>query len=420
LSGVSLTGDRFFYVNPLGSKGQHHRVPWFDCSCCPSNIVRYIPGMGERAYATGANAIWTVLYMGCTADIELEGSRVRMTQQTRYPWDGRITLTVTPQASFEFDLHLRIPSWCRQSPGLTLNGKPMDPPPAKDGFVRIRREWNSGDVVTLDLPMRVERVYADRRVKADVGRVAIQRGPIVYCLEGVDGEGHVRDLCLPRESKLESAFDPNLLGGVIAVRGDALAVARNDAGELDTSRVQFQAVPYYAWDNRAAGPMVVWIPETPELAEIPGEDAVVLDGVRIRASHCFGNDTLAALADGELPGSSGDHALPRMTWWDHCGTSEWVSYQFPKPRTLSSSSVYWFDDTGRGQCRVPAEWKLSWLDGEEWKPVKLKPGLSYDVAIDRFNAVEFEPVTTAALRLEVQLRPEFSGGILEWQVALGK
>jgi DUF1680 family protein len=416
LSGVSLSGDRFFYVNPLGSKGNHHRVPWFDCSCCPSNIVRYIPGMGERAYAVGGNAIWTVLYMGGAADIELESGSVPVIQTTRYPWDGVVTIRFTNPRAIEFDLNLRIPGWCRESPMLKLNGEPIDMPPVESGYARLSRQWTCGDVVELELPMHAERVYADEHVKADIGRVAIERGPVIYCVEGCDNDGHARDLFLPKNSKLQAAFEPDLLGGVTVVRGEAMAVGRDDEGKLASEPLQFQAIPYCVWDNRAPGPMMVWLPETPELAEIAGDDGIVLDGVRIRASHCFDNDTVAALADSLLPQSSGDHALPRMTWWDHRGTSEWVSCQFPKSRQVAVSSVYWFDDTGRGQCRLPAEWKLLWLDGADWKPVKLVSGSKYATEPDCFNQVEFEPVVTPALRLEVKLQGEFSGGILEWRV----
>jgi hypothetical protein len=168
------------------------------------------------------------------------------------------------------------------------------------------------------------------------------------------------------------------------------------------------------WDNRKAGEMVVWLPEVPELAELPGEDGVLSNGVRVRGSHCWPNDTLAALNDGLLPKSSSDHSIPRMTWWDHRGTDEWVSYRFPQPRGISTCAVYWFDDTGTGSCRVPAEWRLLWRDGEVWKPVRLTNGAEYGTALDRFNRVTFESVTTRELKLEARLRPGFSGGILEW------
>jgi hypothetical protein len=416
LSGVSLTGDRFFYVNPLGSKGTHHRVPWFDCSCCPTNLVRYIPGMGERVYAQRDNGIWTVLYMSNVATIHLKDGKVKLTQETKYPWDGDIQITVDPDKRFAFDIHLRAPGWCDSAKAVTVNGKKPDKITYANGYVRLSRIWKKGDVIRLGLPMPVKRVYAHPRVKADVGRVALQRGPVVYCLEEVDNGGQVRNLCLPRKTRLSAAFKKDFLRGVVVVEGEALAVSRNKEDKRVTRPVRFRAVPYSTWDNRKAGPMVVWLPEEAGLAEIPGEDGVVSGGVRIRASHCNATDTLTALNDGVLPKSSNDHDIPRMTWWDHRGTREWVSYRFPKARTVSGASVYWFDDTGRGQCRVPAEWCLLWKDGKEWKPVKLTGKSAYGTARDAFNKVTFEKVTTTELKLEVKLKRGFSGGILEWTI----
>jgi hypothetical protein len=419
LSGVSLGGDRFFYVNPLGSVGKHHRVPWFDCSCCPTNIVRYVPGMGERVWAHRDNGVWAVLYMGNTATIPLKDGKVRLTEKTKYPWDGDVEITVEPEKSFTFDVNLRIPAWCRVEPKLTVNGE--NTAAALDrGYVQLNRTWKAGDVIKLSLPMPVERVHADPHVKADVGRVAIQRGPIVFCLEGVDNEGGVRNLCLPQQARLSAAFEKDVLGGVVVVSGEAQAVSRPDNG-LQTKPVKFRAVPYFAWDNRKPGPMIVWLAETPEHAELPGEAGVVIvGGIRMRASHVNPSDTLEALNDGVVPASSKDHAIRRMTWWDHRGSTEWIAYDTTKSRTLTAAKVYWFDDTGIGACRVPAEWRLLWRDGDQWKPVELLPGEKYDTAIDRFNKVAFRPVTTRELRLEVKLKPGFSGGVLKWRVTESK
>jgi DUF1680 family protein len=413
LSGVSLSGDRFFYVNPLGSKGQHHREEWFGCSCCPTNIVRYVPGMGERLYAHRDNDVWTVLYAGSTATVALAEGKVKLTQQTDYPWDGTVRITVEPEKSFRFGLNLRIPGWCKETPSVTVNGAKQKAALEK-GYLRIGRTWQTGDEVRLELPMPVERVCADPHVKADVGRVALMRGPIVYCLEGVDNDGQVRNLCLPREAKLTATLEKDLLRGVVVIRGEALAVSRDNDDKLTTRPVRFQAVPHATWDNRKAGEMVVWLPETPEVAELPGEDGVLSNGIRVRGSHCWQNDTLAALNDGLLPKSSNDHSIPRMTWWDHRGTDEWVSYRFPQAREVSTCAVYWFDDTGVGSCRVPAAWRLLWRDGDTWKPVWLTKGAEYGTVLDRFNRVTFEPVTTRELKLEARLQPGFSGGILEW------
>ncbi|HEY1861277.1 MAG TPA: beta-L-arabinofuranosidase domain-containing protein, partial [Gemmataceae bacterium] len=395
ISGVALDGEHFFYVNPLGSLGTHHRVEWFDCSCCPTNLVRYIPGMGERAFATHDNAIWTVLYLGNSANAKLKDGTVKLTEETRYPWDGEVKLTVDPESSFAFDLHLRVPGWCNSTPKITVNDKAVEAK-AEHGYVTLNRTWKAGDEVRLSLPMPVERVHADPKVKADVGRVALQRGPVVYCVEGVDNDGKVRNLVLPKDAPLSASFEKNLLGGVEVIRGDALAVSRGDNDKLLTKPVKFQAVPYSTWDNRKPGPMLVWLPETPELAELPGEEgAVSANGMRIRASHVFSNDTLAELNDGQTPKSSKDHEVRRMTWWDHRGTSEWISYKFAKPRKVTESSVYWFDDTGVGQCRIPAEWRLLYKDGDDWKAVKRAEGSSFGTALDQFNKVTFEPVTTA-------------------------
>ena len=416
LSGVSLSGDRFFYVNPLGSVGKHHRVPWFDCSCCPTNIVRYLPGMGERVYARRGNGLWTVLYMGGTATVSLAGGKVELTQRTHYPWDGEVTITVRPEKSFAFDLYLRVPGWCRSRPAVAVNGRALAGVQADKGCVKVSRTWAAGDEVRLSLPMPVERVHADPRVKADVGRACLQRGPVVYCLEGVDNGGRVRNLVLPAHAKLSAAFEKDLLGGVVVVRGEALAVSRSEEGERVTRPVAFQAVPYATWDNRKPGPMVVWLAEQAGLAEIPGEEGVVANGVLVRASHVNATDTLEHLNDDVVPKSSGDHSIPRMTWWDHKGTTEWVAFRFPKPREVSSAAVYWFDDTGVGACRVPASWRLLWWDGNAWKPVTLKGKSDYGTALDRFQSVAFEPVTTRELKLEATLKPGFSGGVLKWMV----
>ncbi len=417
ISGVSLSGDRFFYENPLGSTGGHHRVPWFGTSCCPTNIVRYIPAMGERVYAQKGDAVWTVLYIGNDAELTLPSGKVKLKEETKYPWEGDVQLTVEPAKSFAFDLHLRVPGWCDGEPAVTVNGEKLSGLKAEKGYLKIARTWKSGDVVRLSLPMPVQRVYADPHVQADEGRVALQRGPVVYCLEGVDNDGQVRNLVLPKDAKLTTEFDKELLGGVVVVKGEAQAVTGlDDEGKPIVKTTSFVAIPYCIWDNRKPGPMVVWLPERPELAEPPGDLGVLSNGVRVRASHVWQNDTLAAVNDGVAPKRSNDQSIHRHTWWDHRGTEEWIAYRFGKPRKIDGCSVYWFDDTSVGQCRTPAEWRLLWRDGDEWKPVKLTGAASYDTAPDQFNTVTFESVTTRELKIEVKLKKDISGGVLKWAV----
>ena len=304
ISGVSLSGDRFFYENPLGSTGGHHRVPWFGTSCCPTNIVRYIPAMGERVYAQKGDAVWTVLYIGNDAELTLPSGKVKLKEETKYPWEGDVQLTVEPAKSFAFDLHLRVPGWCDGEPAVTVNGEKLSGLKAEKGYLKIARTWKSGDVVRLSLPMPVQRVYADPHVQADEGRVALQRGPVVYCLEGVDNDGQVRNLVLPKDAKLTTEFDKELLGGVVVIKGEAQAVTGlDDEGKPIVKTTSFVAIPYCIWDNRKPGPMVVWLPEQPELAEPPGDLGVLSNGVRVRASHVWQNDTLAAVNDGVAPKS---------------------------------------------------------------------------------------------------------------------
>jgi uncharacterized protein len=265
LSGVSLAGDRFFYTNPLGSTGKHHRVSWFSCPCCPTNLVRYLPAMGERLYAHRGDDLWTVLYCGSTAIVPLHSGKVKIDQESKYPWEGLIELKLTPEKPMTFTLHCRVPGWCHELPEVAINGEKQREVIIDQSHVTVKREWKSGDVVRLTLPMTPQRVYADPKVKANVGRVALMRGPIVYCLEGVDHpDGRVRNIVLPPSAKLHAEFDPNLLGGVTVITGEALAVVDDPGG---TKPMSIKAVPYSTWDNRAPGEMVVWLPESKELVE---------------------------------------------------------------------------------------------------------------------------------------------------------
>ncbi len=417
LSGVSLDGAKFFYVNPLASHGGHHRQSWYGCACCPTNVVRFVAALGGYVYAglADGDGVCVLQYVNSSTTVPLKRGKVKLTQQTRYPWDGRVRITVEPEGADAFAVRVRIPGWC-EGGVVTVNGDRADAKP-KDGFVTIRRTWNSGDTIDIDLPMPVRRVQADPNVKENVGRLAIMRGPVVYCLEDCDNPGAVDRVAIGANAKLEAKFEPDLLGGVVVIKGEGATaeLVEADDGTLNAEArpVDLTAIPYYAWDNRAAGRMVVWVPtELPKRADLKGATIAVI--ARPAASHCCPRDSVTALNDNLLPKSSIDHDIPRLTWWDHKGTREWVAYVFEKPRTFSKAEVYWFDDTGRGACRVPASWRLVWREGTKWRPVEATS--PYGVQKDRFNVVTFKPVTTRELRIEVQLQPNVSGGILEWRV----
>ena len=278
LSGVSAGGDRFFYQNPLESAGNVERSVYFEVACCPSNLARLMAQMPGFIYAQRGDTLYVNLFVGSTARVTLPSGRVSVVQQTQYPWDGRIRITVKPEKPADFALRVRVPGWAREQPvpsdlyrfadrrsdqlALRVNGKsvPLGGPDLKvgaysDGFARIRRRWSSGDMVELDLPMPVRRVVAHESVKADRGRAAIERGPIVYAVEAVDNDGRVSNLVLPLSIVLRHEVRPSLLGGIGVVTGPGMAV---DAS--GTRKVQVTAIPYFAWANRGKGEMAVWVP----------------------------------------------------------------------------------------------------------------------------------------------------------------
>jgi DUF1680 family protein len=269
LSGVSLAGNTFYYENPLSSAGDHHHVPWFECPCCPPNVARVIASVGQYFYSTGPGGAWVHLFGGSTAALEVDGRLVQVRQETQYPWDGAVRLTLTPEGPQTLTLHLRVPGWCK---GYTLavNGEAQDLPPTPAGYLAITREWQPGDVVIYTMAMPVEAVWANPAVRQLEGRVAIQRGPIVYCLEGCDHD----NLILDRISVDSAAIPhfavqhrPDLLGGVNVIRGQGLAIAEEAWGETlyrsgaapAQTPLDIVAVPYCVWDNREAGEMRVWL-----------------------------------------------------------------------------------------------------------------------------------------------------------------
>ncbi len=267
LSGVALDGTHFFYDNPLESRGTHHREGWFEVSCCPTNVVRFLPTLGAYMYSTGETELAVHLYAAGEAHLTLaSGLAVTVRQETRYPWEGQVRLTIEPEQAAEFALRLRLPGWCRKAT-LSVNGTAVTPP-LERGYAVLSRSWQPGEVVELDLTMPVEKVAAHPEVAQDVGRVALQRGPLVYGLEDVDHEVSVHQLTLSPEAEFTVRFDPDLLGGVAVLEGEAAVPDRTHwEGQLYRPyergagrTLPVRAVPYYAWDNRAPGGLVVWVP----------------------------------------------------------------------------------------------------------------------------------------------------------------
>ena len=428
ISGVSLDGKSFFYPNPLESSGQHERSPWFGCACCPGNITRFLASVPGYVYAQRGDSLYVNLFVGNTADIKMDRTTLHVAQETRYPWDGAVKLTVTPKGDADFTIHVRIPGWARNQASptglyafadksdatngapavLRVNGQPV-PLKIEKGYVAIARQWKAGDAIDLNLPMPIRRVLANDAVAADRGRVTLQRGPIVYCAEWPDNPGgHVRNLVLPRNAVLKAEFRPELLKGVVRISGNGSALVLDNEGKVHRQPQLITAIPYYAWAHRGPGEMLVWLPET-EAAARPLPVPTIASASSVTSSV---PKNAGAIHDGEIPRASREHnPYGDFDWSPKMGTTEWVQYSFAKPTRVSSAAVYWIDS---GDCRAPRSWRVLYQDGTSWRPVENRD--PYATALDRFNQVTFAPVVATGLRLEVAQQPEHTAGIHEWKV----
>lgn len=244
LAGISLGGDRFFYVNPLESKGDHHRQEWYGCACCPSQLSRFLPSIGNYIYASSDDALWVNLYIGNTGQIRIGETDILLTQETDYPWDGSVKLTISTSQPLEKEIRLRIPNWCKTY-DLSINGKRINVSEEK-GYAVIK-DWKSQDVIALDMDMPVEIVAADPHVKENFGKRVIQRGPLVYCMEEIDNPEYFDQIQLSPSTTFQTAFVSDILNGIKTIKTNGRAQSAT-------------FIPYYAWDNRKAGKMRVWIP----------------------------------------------------------------------------------------------------------------------------------------------------------------
>jgi uncharacterized protein len=266
ISGLSLDGSRFFYENPLESRGKHNRWKWHHCPCCPPNVGRMVASIGSYMYGVADDAIAVHLYGDNTAHLDVAGRTVRLTQTSRYPWDGAIAIQVDVDAPAQFTLYLRIPNWCRNAT-LSVNDAAIDlGSVVSRGYAAITRDWAAGDRVRLDLDMAVERIRAHPEVRQDAGRVALMRGPLVYCLEEADNPINLHRLRVPEQTQFDARFEPDLLSGVVTLSGNVEADVTADwAGALyrtepmKVETMPIKAIPYFAWDNREPGEMLVWL-----------------------------------------------------------------------------------------------------------------------------------------------------------------
>ena len=427
LSGVSIHGDKFFYPNPLESDGSHERKPWFSCSCCPTNVVRFLPSLPGYVYAHTKDDLFVNLYIGNKANINMNFGEIIISQNTNYPWDGNVKINIELETKSKFTVSLRIPGWAQnkpvpsdlyhymnesdQKPAIKINNKETKYKISK-GYAKINRQWENGDVIEIEFPMPIRKVIANEKVTEDIGKFSIERGPIVYCAEWVDNGGKVRNLLLDKNADFTYEYQEGIINGINILKGISKSLSIDKSNNSITEKEQnFIAIPYYAWAHRGNGEMTVWLPYEKSVAN-PILPPTIASESKVSASYI--HDQILAVNDQISPRNSNDHDVPRLTFWDHKGTTEWVQYDFNKESIISNIHIYWFDDGPDGGCRVPEIWKILYLKNGEWKEIS-KHG-EYPVLKDEFTSIEISNVKTKSIKLEVKLQENFSGGILEWKL----
>jgi hypothetical protein len=428
--GVQNGGDMFSY-NP------------HDYRCCQHNVAMAWPYYAENLWlATQDRGLAAVLYSASTVTAKVgpgAGTKITIDETTDYPFRDKIVFTVTTPRAVKFPLYLRVPDWCANAK-VSVNGKPVSVKAAPQTYIVLNREWKSGDKVTLTLPMTL----ATKTWTENKNSVSVKRGPLWFSLRIGEqwkpyGEKPWQgaevfpttpwNYALVLDKDPVKSFTVRMKPGPMAAQPftlEAAPITISAKGRLVNEWQMYKGLA----DTLGESPVKA-SPHVDDITLIPmgcarlrisafpvagdGPDAAVWTTpppMRHTASHEY--DDIRAVSDTKFPKSSNDTSIPRFTWWDHKGTEEWLTYDFGQPHPVHACWLYWFDDTGEGECRVPASWRIEYKDGDQWKPVSNPSG--YGVEKDQFNRVTFDEVTTQVLRLVVQLRPGFSGGVLEWKV----
>ncbi|MEC7265258.1 MAG: beta-L-arabinofuranosidase domain-containing protein [Bacteroidota bacterium] len=432
LAGVNIEGNKFFYVNPLeadGStpfnQGRPGRSPWFHTACCPSNIARLMPQVSGMMYSHTEDEVYVTFYASSSTEVELADGKVKIEQKSEYPFDGKIDLVISPKNKQKFKLKLRIPTWARSDqfvPGelyhymdeeetkwkLTVNGQRMDGT-LEDGFVTIDREWGNGDKISLDLPMPIRFSQSIEQVAANNDRIAVTRGPLVYAAEGIDNQGQVQQFyfgSLPSISKVkEEIIQDGILKDVVKVK--------IPANKIDTEGGKdITMIPYYAWNNRDEGSMIVWIPTDKEQVQF-SNNGIAIGGKysEVKASSINKNGSLNAISDPRRPTSSEDSAI--QPWISENGEKQWVEIRLKKPRPIRSIGVYWFADKHMN-VDLPKSWDIQYKKDGKWIAMDIYVTDQYSKDKDQYNVVHpGADLVADEIRLNIVQEKEKFIGILD-------
>ena len=437
LAAVNLEGNRFFYVNPLEADGKYPfnhgtagRAPWFGTACCPSNMARLLPQVPGMTYAHDDEELFITFFAESSTQVEMGGVNVTVKQTTNYPNDGNVAVTLNPSESTSFRLKLRIPTWTQDQfvPGnlyrytdstptkvsLKINGEPIGVHIAK-GFVTIERQWNKGDLVTLELPMPVRTTVCHPSVDANHDRVCFTRGPFVLCAEGLDNGGATQRFYFDRlpNTRRAGIYSTEIEhGSFVQTEITGRAITRSGT----STRARVRLTPYYAWNNRGASSMTVWFPRKKEMTvfdpHMLPKESVFSD---LTASHTSELDTVNAIGDGKEPEWSSGNKVPRWTSRGQNGKDQWVEARFPASKDIRSIGVFWMQDLF--DVKFPKQWSLEVEQNGKWHPFNLYTTDRYDTRANQFNVVHpAAPLRCDAIRIKMTPQEQAAVGILEVQV----
>lgn len=423
---------------PLSGEGLA-RAELGDALRSASSVAAYLPTVAGRVFATRGSDLHILQYISCRARVQLPQGEVTLVMQTDYPNDGQVNIRIECARPTPFRLFVRVPGWCTDwitlGPGDSLTSQRVAHGHDRGTWLNYKRTWEDGDTFTVKLPMFVERLAPPRKVEGLEGRVALQRGPVVYAFEGLDHADGVDSIILPRMSVLPARPDPDLGGAwVVNARGFA---RREVDGRDGVVPVDLRAVPFWACGARGASPRVTWLAAREGFARLAGEaEPERQQHTTLRASHVGAGSTLLALNDQRAPeevdpkgrkqppGSPDEAQVPMLTFVGREGTREWVRYDFDSQDEFVGAGLFWVEGEHKAaqkgaeatQLALPGDWRLYWLNRDRWEPVKLGPGSYYETRGGRFNHIEFEAVRTRSFKLEVTQSDRGPAGIYEWRM----
>ncbi|MDL5512286.1 glycoside hydrolase family 127 protein [Arenibacter sp. M-2] len=421
LSGVSLEGDKFFYPNRLESRGHIARSEWFETSCCPSNLARFIPDIPGYIYAQDDNSIYVNLFISSETDLTIKGQTIGIKQTSQLPWSGNVDISLETTSSIELPLRIRIPGWATEKPvpsDLYTFGKPLTDKTKifineeefqydlDNGYAVINHTWNPGDKIRVEFPFTVRTVISHNRIEENRGKFALQLGPMVYCIEGWDlPNGHSNHIIIDKNQEFKFSFEKDLLKGVMTVKGEADHLYITDSGDTKRESINFKAIPYYAWANRGPAEMEVWIPYSAHFVTplaYPKKSHLAV----LSTSKTEGLRNLNSVNDSYIPDKSSNDKVTAFDFWPMKNSTEWIVMDFDEPQTISNATVFW-KNGDEGRIILPKSWKLYYWAEDTWKAVGLR---KYTIEEDgQPSTIAFKEVTSMAFKLEIEMADKPAG-----------